>query len=330
MKTRRSFFKLMLAIPAVIVYGIAKPHVQNAVLNAVKDKTSGKKNSKNSFTLWQLPSQGPTQMLSYVIKSANGKVIVIDGGMTCDGAYLKKFIENLGNHVDAWFLTHPHSDHIDALTWVLLNKRDLKIDDIYASFPPLVWIKKHEKSAAHTLEKFNAAMKKSGRKYTKINRGDTFYIDGVNLEILSDVNLDIKVDARNAFQVDNNLARLDIVPHLKISGKLTDPLPNGRAEVESGTVMFQKHAFDIVKCVIDFVNPYKIEPLLDLQSQTVIGEWTIMLNISGTPDKLNFELSSDPPETDQDILSLILTGKTTNELAKGGGERVTGYRHTGG
>jgi len=197
MKTRRSFFKLMLAIPAVIVYGIAKPHVQNAVLNAVKDKTSGKKNSKNSFTLWQLPSQGPTQMLSYVIKSANGKVIVIDGGMTCDGAYLKKFIKNLGNHVDAWFLTHPHSDHIDALTWVLLNKRDLKIDDIYASFPPLVWIKKHEKSAAHTLEKFNAAMKKSGRKYTKINRGDTFYIDGVNLEILSDVNLDITENAIN-------------------------------------------------------------------------------------------------------------------------------------
>jgi translocation and assembly module TamB len=137
---------------------------------------------------------------------------------------------------------------------------------------------------------------------------------------LPDIDLDIKVDSRSAFAVDNNLARLDIVPYLKIAGTLSHPLLSGRTEVESGIVVFQKQAFEIDKCIIDFINPYKIEPTIDLQSQTVIGHRTIMLKISGTPDKLAFELSSDPPESDQDILSLILTGKTTRELAQGGGK----------
>ena len=197
MKTRRNFLKLMLAIPAGLVLGKVDSSAENIISNAMENKISRKKNMEKSFTLWQLPSQGPTQMLSYVIKSANGKIIVIDGGMTCDGTYLKKVLASHGNHVDSWFLTHPHEDHIDALTWILSNQGDLKIDKIFASFPPLEWIKKYEKGNAHTLEEFTAAMKKAKRNYIKLNPGDIFNIDGVKVEILSDVNLDITVNAIN-------------------------------------------------------------------------------------------------------------------------------------
>jgi len=155
------------------------------------------KNMKKSFTLWQLPSQGSSQMSSYVIKSATGKIIVIDGGMTCDGIYLKKFLASHGNHVDSWFLTHPHLDHIDALTWILLNQGDLKIGKIYASFPSLEWIKKYEAIYADAIQEFNTALKKSDRKYININYGDIFDVDGIHIEILSNVNLEITFNAIN-------------------------------------------------------------------------------------------------------------------------------------
>lgn len=189
--------KLLLAIPACIIHGKVNLSAVNIISNTVKNKISGEKNMGESFTLWQLPSQGPTQMLSYVIKSANGKIIVIDGGMTCDGTYLKKFLASHGNHVDSWFLTHPHLDHIDALTWILSNQGSLKIDKIYASFPPLEWIQKYEKNYTITSQKFYAAMKKADRKYIDINPGDIFDIDRIHIEILSDINLDITSNAIN-------------------------------------------------------------------------------------------------------------------------------------
>jgi len=151
----------------------------------------------NTFTLWQLPSQSHSQMESYVIKSVNGKIIVIDGGMTCDGPYLKKTLEDLGDFVDMWILTHAHCDHIDALTWILSNQENLEIKEIYASFPPLAWVQKYENHEAFSLEKFEIVIKKVGRNYIKTNTGDSFSIDGINIEILSDINLEITENAIN-------------------------------------------------------------------------------------------------------------------------------------
>ncbi|RLD11812.1 MAG: hypothetical protein DRI44_02730 [Chlamydiae bacterium] len=152
---------------------------------------------KQPFALWQLPSQSPSQMESYVIKSVNGKIIVIDGGMTCDGAYLKKFLEELGGGVDMWILTHAHCDHIDALAWILSNQGSLEIKEIYASFPPLDWVQKYENHEAFSLENFEIVMKKIGRNYIKTNTGDSFIIDSINIEVLSDINLEITENAIN-------------------------------------------------------------------------------------------------------------------------------------
>ncbi|OQX21838.1 MAG: hypothetical protein BWK80_32120 [Desulfobacteraceae bacterium IS3] len=135
---------------------------------------------------------------------------------------------------------------------------------------------------------------------------------------LKNMSLDISVKRRNPFLVENNLANLEIAPDLRVYGKLNQPLVSGRAEIESGTITYQKKEFDISKGLIDFVNPYKIEPTLDIESEVNIRSWKITLHISGTPDQLSFKLSSDPTEEDGDILSLLLFGKKASELSGGG------------
>jgi translocation and assembly module TamB len=139
------------------------------------------------------------------------------------------------------------------------------------------------------------------------------------LPFLKNMSLDIAVKRRNPFLVENNLANLDINPDVRITGTLSQPIIGGRAKIESGTVMYQKKTFNVVKGVIDFLNPYKIEPTLDIEAKTDIRKWGIILKISGTPDQLIFKLSSDPEEEDADILSLLVMGKTTKELSQGGG-----------
>lgn len=136
---------------------------------------------------------------------------------------------------------------------------------------------------------------------------------------LRNMGLDISVKRRNPFLVENNLANLDINPDLRISGTLDQPIIGGRANIESGTVTYQKKIFNVTKGVIDFLNPYKIEPTLDIEAQTDIRTWEITLKISGTPDQLIFKLTSDPEQEDADILSLLVMGKTAKELSQGGG-----------
>ena len=73
----------------------------------------------NPTILYQLPPNSHCQMMSYVLQTAEGRLVVIDGGCRPDGEALLRFLEKLGGPrptVAAWFLTHAHDDHIGALT----------------------------------------------------------------------------------------------------------------------------------------------------------------------------------------------------------------------
>ena len=142
--------------------------------------------------------------------------------------------------------------------------------------------------------------------------------------IFNNMALDCRIKYRDPFVVDNNIALLTIKPDLNIHGTVNQPLISGRAEVETGTVFFQRNEFNVKKGVFDFINPYKIEPTIDIQSEAKIRKWTVFLKISGTPDTLRFDMTSDPSEKEEDILSLLISGKTTQELiARDGGSSLS-------
>lgn len=129
--------------------------------------------------------------------------------------------------------------------------------------------------------------------------------------------LDVDIKRMEPFVVDNNVAELYINPDLRLYGHAGQPLLSGRAEVESGTLDYQRNTFDVEKGVVDFLNPYTIEPTLDIKAVTEVRKWTIYLTVSGTPDALDFKLRSQPGETHEDILSLLIFGGTAEELMGG-------------
>lgn len=133
-------------------------------------------------------------------------------------------------------------------------------------------------------------------------------------DLLKNIDLNIYVTRREAIAVDNNLASMRISPDISIRGTAYAPSLDGRAVVDEGIVKFQKAQFEIIEGAIDFINPYKIEPEITLTSETVISSYTITLSVTGTPDDLALEFSSDLDATDADILSLIAFGKTTDEM----------------
>jgi translocation and assembly module TamB len=142
---------------------------------------------------------------------------------------------------------------------------------------------------------------------------------------LKNLRLSIAVGARNPIEVDNNLAEFSLRPDLLVRGPVYQPIITGRAAVEEGVVYYQNNRFIIERGVIDFINPQRTTPEFDIGSEVRVRDWLINLKVTGPPDALEFELSSSPPLDDQDILSLLLSGKTYNELVagEGGNTRAT-------
>ena len=139
--------------------------------------------------LWQLPSQIDSIGNSYVVQTANGKVIVMDGGFEAEKDYLRGFIDALGGKVDAWIISHPHDDHITAIVALLENPKGLKIDKIYHSrFPDVLIDSESEKTAEITRKFYSLLDNATDIEVVDCHCGDEFEIDGVNFRILSEKN----------------------------------------------------------------------------------------------------------------------------------------------
>lgn len=158
--------------------------------------------------MWQLPSRQCygddfkrcAQMNSYVLRTQDQRLIVIDGGSTHDAVYLQAFIEAHTNpeghgrapRVAAWFVSHPHLDHIGALT-NMLDGRSVQIDQIYGSILPVDTVAKYGQGQGgveetKTLRDFLDALERANRWVTEVDTGEVIQIDNVRIEILGKKN----------------------------------------------------------------------------------------------------------------------------------------------
>ena len=163
---------------------------------AVSSPKTVENRAANSFTVWQLPNQAPAQMMSYVIRARSGKLIVIDGGRDSDAGYLKNFIKERGGSVEAWFITHPHNDHIGAVTSILLNPEGLVPGKLYAALPDAGWMKETGESDG-SYEALMAALDKTGTAIEPLTLGETFNFDDVHVKVLGVNNPEIRANAIN-------------------------------------------------------------------------------------------------------------------------------------
>lgn len=125
---------------------------------------------------------------------------------------------------------------------------------------------------------------------------------------------DMEVLVPATLRVENNLARLVASADLQLRGTYDRPLLFGRAEVDRGEVTFEGRRYLITRGNIDFTNPAKIEPFLDLEAETRVRVpgppsqiYQVTVRAIGTIDRLRPELTSDPPLPAADVLALLFS-----------------------
>ncbi len=176
--TRRQF----LFTGAVAAVGMALPaEIRGAERSLVK-----KAPKDSAFTVWQIPSHSNTIGNSYVFRTKTGRVIVMDGGFPEEAFTLRGFIGALGNEVEAWFISHPHDDHMGALNEILKQGlQDLRIKAIYHS-SIVDEVIDAEPTEAEKTRDFYERLSKCEAKVVDIQQaGQLLDFDGMKLKIVS-------------------------------------------------------------------------------------------------------------------------------------------------
>lgn len=158
-----------------------------------------KTHNEAEIELTQLSSKTQDGMMGYVIRTNNGKTIIIDGGLKEETENLKQYIQMYGNKVDYWILTHPHKDHVGAFIEIVENT-DIQIDNIYYTANEIKWYDDNAISRTDEVEKFYETLENDKIK-SKINEpkiGDKIEIDqDIKIEILGIKNPEITENAIN-------------------------------------------------------------------------------------------------------------------------------------
>lgn len=144
---------------------------------------------RSSFTLWQIPSHADTIGNSYVFRTRKGRLIVMDGGMPAEGMFLRGFLGAMGGEVEAWFISHPHDDHMGALCEILKDRQELRIRHIYHSRIAEEVIKGEPQCEAACRQFYHLLDTVQDITVTDIQEpGGTYCWDGMNLQVLGVAN----------------------------------------------------------------------------------------------------------------------------------------------
>lgn len=132
---------------------------------------------------------------------------------------------------------------------------------------------------------------------------------------LDAVALNIRVITAEDIVIDNNYAALTVGTDVRVVGTAASPALTGRGALgEGGELRLGTRVYEIERGTVDFVDPSGIEPELDIVARTRVAGRDITVTIEGAPDTLTTSFQSDPPESESDIVSLLLTGRTLDEV----------------
>jgi autotransporter translocation and assembly factor TamB len=131
---------------------------------------------------------------------------------------------------------------------------------------------------------------------------------------IADTQINVRFYGKENILLQNNLAKVPLDVDMYLRGTVNRPQLLGRLEARSGSVYFRQNEFKILHASADFVDPVRINPVLDIQAEIMVRDYLVRLSVSGTADRAVVTLLSSPHLSDSDILTLLALGKTSTEL----------------
>jgi translocation and assembly module TamB len=130
-------------------------------------------------------------------------------------------------------------------------------------------------------------------------------------------NMKLNVAIHTASNLNAVSSKLSVAgaANLTVGGTAANPVILGRTTLTGGEVFFLGKRYEVQNGTIEFANPVRTEPTLNLYVTTTVQQYNITLNFVGPIDRLRTNYTSDPSLAPADIINLIAFGKTAAQSA---------------
>ncbi len=132
----------------------------------------------------------------------------------------------------------------------------------------------------------------------------------------NDVSLNIHFYGKDGIWINNNIAKIPLELDLYLKGSVNRPVLLGRIDADDGSVFFRGNEFKVKSGTVDFLDPKATKPQFDFKINTKVRTYKIGTSLTGTLDRFDLQLSSNPPLSETDILALLTVGRTSTELTQ--------------
>ena len=134
-----------------------------------------------------------------------------------------------------------------------------------------------------------------------------------NSSFLRNLQFDVEAASSPDARMEWPGAQLEAEANLRVRGTFEHPILLGHIHLLSGDLYFAGNRYRVARGDINFANPFRLDPVLNVEATTTIQQYEITLNFNGPSSKLALAYRSDPPLPANDIVTLLALGKTSSE-----------------
>ncbi len=141
---------------------------------------------------------------------------------------------------------------------------------------------------------------------------------------LRNLQFDVEASSTPDAQMEWPGAHLEAEANLRVRGTAEHPIILGHIHVLSGDLYFRDNHYKVTRGDLNFANPFRLDPTINVEATTNIQQYEITLNFTGQSSKMSLSYRSDPPLPGNDIVTLLALGQTGSEstIRSGGGTQT--------
>ncbi len=131
----------------------------------------------------------------------------------------------------------------------------------------------------------------------------------------NNLKLDVGLQSTTGVNLVSRTLSVAGAANLRVTGTAAQPVVLGRVNLTGGDLIFMGNRYILQGGTVDFINPSRTEPVVNVGVNTTIQQYNIQMRFWGPADHLHTNYSSDPALPPSDIINLIAFGKTTEAAA---------------
>ena len=130
---------------------------------------------------------------------------------------------------------------------------------------------------------------------------------------LQNLTFDVEGQTSPGARIEWSGAQIEVDGDVRLRGTWVRPVLLGHVHLLGGQMPFRGNTYELTRGDINFANPFRLDPILNVEATSTISQYQVTIDFSGPASRLALNYRSDPPLPDSEIIGLLALGRTGQE-----------------